>query len=97
MPFVDEIGRTIASDRQEGMRLGLRLYNGAACAHGHADGIRYTSTRHCYDCQEARSIVRTRKARKYDRERKARQRALARAHLNSSPLARLVQSLLHLD
>lgn len=73
-----EDGRLIGSTRQEAVALGLRFYRGAPCCHGHDEGLRYTSTRRCYECIELVSIYRTRAVRKRDRERKRQQRARAR-------------------
>lgn len=70
--------RLIGDTRQEAIAHGFRYYRGAPCCHGHEDGVRYVSTRACYDCIELVSIYRTRAVRKRDRERKRQQRARAR-------------------
>lgn len=70
--------RSIGDTRQEALTLGLRYYRGAPCCHGHEDGVRYVSTRACYECVELVSIYRTRAVRKRDRERKRQQRERAR-------------------
>lgn len=103
MPFIDDVGRTIASNRQEALRLGLTLYQGAPCSSPlHNCAIRYASTRHCEDCVWDRNRVKGKRTRKAATMRKRRQRARARnaatmAGLQDSPIGRLYLALLLLQ
>jgi hypothetical protein len=95
MPFLDEIDRTIADDRAEARRLGLILYKGKRCRHGH-EGIRYTSTRRCNECRGDESLIRSRKAKRETLKRVRRKRARDRLALaaKASPWAAIWAALL---
>ena len=100
MPIVDDIGRTIASTRQEALQLGLTLYQGAPCQSAlHECSIRYASNRACEDCTWDRNRIKGTRSRKAARERKRAQRARARERagmvdLEQSPVARLYLAIL---